>query len=359
MNMSSLLPSFSIIIIYFLFTLGGFLLFRQLPDLKKYIPKAATRFFTYSLPTKIVIACIALVTASIIASYTGIPGVYVSLTPLAIAYSLPMIILAGFSYAGFTLLNKKPLGRLIKGWILALLGSFLIALSISNLFPDRHLEYIIVPLCIPAALCINELSSKYSKQDVKTLFSPPKPIASLLQNHIRSISMILIVGIVVIANSIIAYPTIDALNTLDERVSNPCMDTLEWMKGNISNTSTIASDHRLSMLCWAEGFSITYGKTNTTWTATDLSFCFTELFRNNVTHILIDDIMATNVVNVDVGDYYFMTNLSYEKFQQPPFTLIYRNASYDDQHEEIHWVELYEINYSIILQSIYRPNLFT
>jgi hypothetical protein len=167
-----------------------------------------------------------------------------------------------------------------------------------------------------------------------------------LKAHIRAITLPVIVGSLVIANTMAAYPTIDALDSLDERVSDPCISVLDWMNGNISNSSVIASDHRLSMLCWANGYNITYGETNQTWDSTSLSNCLSEFHRLNITHILIDDIMRTKVINVDVGEYYHMTNESYNKFKQEPFTLIYRNATIDEEFEEIHWIELYKINYS-------------
>jgi hypothetical protein len=43
-----------------------------------------------------------------------------------------------------------------------------------------------------------------------------------------------------------------------------------------------------------------------------------------------------------------MTNESYDKFKEEAFTLIYRNATVNDELEEVHWIELYKINYSQI-----------
>jgi hypothetical protein len=216
--------------------------------------------------------------------------------------------------------------------------------------PDRHLEYLIVPLCIPASLAINQLIQKHTISEVKTLFPHPTfhHSSTSLKPHFRTIAIPIMVASLIIANTMAAYPTIDALDSLDERVSDPCISVLEWMDGNVSNTSVIASDHRLSMLCWANGYNITYGKTNTTWTSDYILQCLPELQRLNVTHILIDDIMQKNVINIDVGKYYHMTNQSYEKFNYNPFTLIYRNATVNEDFEEVHWIELYEINYTKI-----------
>ena len=294
-----------------------------------------------------------LLLASFIAIKTGIPGVHIQLTPIAVAYSIPMILLASFSLAGFSNLKEKTNGHLIQGWILSLIGSFLFSMLSTKLMPDRHLEYLIVPLCIPAALSIHFLIKNQTIQTVKPLFTNRNVIDlhRSLKSHIQTIAIPIIVGSLVIANTMAAYPTIDALDSIDERVSDPCISVMEWMNGNVSNTSVIASDHRLSMLCWANGYNITYGETNTTWYSNNISTCFAELEQLNITHILIDDIMRTKVVNVDVGKYYHMSNTSYEKFKEDPFTLMYRNATMNDQNEEIHWIELYKINYSKVPDS--------
>jgi hypothetical protein len=118
------------------------------------------------------------------------------------------------------------------------------------------------------------------------------------------------------------------------------------MDGNISNNSVVASDHRLEMLLWAEGFNITYGQTNNTWFSNNTLDCLLELKELNVSYVLIDDIMKNSVVNVDVGKYYYMSNQSYEKFTKKPYDLIYRNITMGNNGMELHWAELYKINYS-------------
>ena len=118
------------------------------------------------------------------------------------------------------------------------------------------------------------------------------------------------------------------------------------MDGNISKNSVIASDHRLEMLLWAEGFNITKGNTNKTWTSNNTISCFFELKQLKIEYILIDDIMKNSVVNVDIGEYFHMTNFSYEKFTKKPFELIYRNVTFDNNGMELHWAELYKIEYN-------------
>jgi hypothetical protein len=339
-----------VILFFFGLTITGFFLSMYSNQIKNHIVKTEKKLPTISLSKKVIIVFFALLAVSLIAIKTGIPGVYSQLTPLAVFYSLPMVLLVSFSLAGFSLLKEQKKGFFIQAWSIALMGSFLFSILSANLMPDRHLEYLIVPLCVPAAMSMNHLIQNHKVKEIKSLFSSQKIIRRnhLLKPHLRPFVIPSIVAILIIANTMTAYSSIDALDSLDERVSDPCLSVMEWMEGNMSSDSVIASDHRLSMLCWANGYNITYGETNTTWTSENVSQCLEELQQFNITHILIDDIMVLRVVNVNVGMYYHMTNSSYEKFQEEPFTLIYRNATTNNQFEEIHWIELYEIDYSKI-----------
>ena len=172
-----------------------------------------------------------------------------------------------------------------------------------------------------------------------------------MHHHMKKIGVIGSILILFVSNMIVAYPTIDSLDHIDERVSDPCINCIEWMQGNLSSSSIIASDHRLSMLAWASGFKIPLGIDNITsalWTSNESTECIPEITRLNITHIIIDDIMFEKVINIDVGHYYYLTNRSYEKFQTSPFEMIYRNATYNDQLMEEHWIEIYKVNYSKI-----------
>lgn len=341
-----ILPAPVTIALFYAFIFGGVCF---ISIWKKYDITPLSKLIPLSIPRekKIVLLILLISTLAIIGSYTGIPGVYVSLTPLAIVYSIPMIVLIGFALAGISLLPTLKGEPFIKGWIVAIGLSFIYALFSGSLLPDRHLEYLIVPLCIPAALTLYEFyeeSKDFKIWDLIHAYTSP----AILNNYKKKIALISVISLLFLSNMITAYPTINALNTLDERVSDPCINCLEWMQGNISNTSVIASDHRISMLMWAEGFGITFGQTNLTWTTENVSDCLFELKQLNITHIIIDDIMRENVINIDIGKYYYFTNESYEKFQTEPFELIYRNATLDNQELENHWVEIYKINYSAL-----------
>jgi len=335
-----------IIAIFYAFIFFGVLSISVLKKYKKsLIPKI--QMPTLSKERKLILIISLLCIAAVITIFTGIPGVYIPMTPLAILYSIPMIVLIGFALSGISSLESISGNLLIKGWIIAIGLSFIYSICSGTLLPDRHLEYLIVPLCIPAALTLNEFIEEYREIKIKNLINTyTQPMLS--KHRKKKIALFVSIFILFITNMITAYPTIDALNSIDERVSDPCINSLEWMKGNISNTSVIASDHRISMLVWAEGLDITYGNINETWEADNISDCIDEILKLNISYVIIDDIMRENVINVDVGKYYHFTNQSYDKFKKEPFELVYRNATINNQNIETHWIEIYKLNRSFL-----------
>ena len=344
-NMS--LSSYQIIVLYYIFLFGGFIaLLMKNKHFQNVLPIHRNKIF--SLKTKVSIFFIILVVASVYASVNGVPGVYAKITPLALFYSLPMLLFISLSLSGFSVLKKTRGGILIMGWTFALSASFFYSLLSGGLLPDRHLEYLVIPLCIPAAISIVEIIEGLNGLNVKNLFLNPSVLPKLTRHHTKHMLAIVVVACMGISNIMAIYPTIDALDTIDERVSQPCINVLDWMNGNVSASSVVASDHRISMLLWAEDFNITMGKTNLTWTAENWTACLPELEELNITYIFIDDIMNEIVVNIDVGKYYHVSNESYDKFTMKPFELIYRNATANNLGEEIHWAEVYAINISHI-----------
>ncbi len=351
---NTFLPTMLVILFFYIIIFGGFFLIRFWK--KKHFHLLRIQFYKNYSKEKIIITSLIVISILLtIISYTGLRGIYAPLTPSLILLSVPMIVLVSFGIAGLTRLDSSKRQVFAKGWILGIFLSFLYSIVSGELFPERHLEYLIVPLCIPAALVIYQLIEEYKESNVKLVFN--SYTSSFIKDH-RKKKIIIIGSIIIlfISNMIVAYPIMDSYDLFDERVSDPCISCINWMQGNMSNESVIASDHRISMLVWAEGFQMPLGKNNVTttiWSANNTSACFSELNRLNITHVIIDDIMFEKVINVDVGYYFYFTNDSYAKFQKPPFEIIYRNATYNDQKQEEHWIEIYRINYSQITDDIF------
>ena len=341
------LCSTGVITLYYLILYGVFL-FTFLYHGKTSFGRILDGFKPLPLGVKFVIIFFIILTASFIVSVTGVPGVHAKLTIPAIMYSIPMIFLVSLSLSNLSVLRQQQGGRLVLGWVFGIAVSLFYSLVSGKLFPDRHLEYLIVPLCVPAAMAILKIADVLSKSGLKEFFVESRDMVESKLVYKRHISVALLLLILIFSNGASTYQTINELKFIDERIADPCVNMLKWMHGNISYSSVVASDHRISMLLWAEGFNITYGETNTTWTSVNWSGCISELCSLNVSYVVIDDIMRDVVVNVDVGKYYHMTNESYLKFQREPFELVYRNATFDSLGEEIHWVEIYRVNWSAV-----------
>jgi hypothetical protein len=109
-------------------------------------------------------------------------------------------------------------------------------------------------------------------------------------------------------------------------------------------------------MIWAEGINATFESTNDTWICDTWVGCIIDFdavqSHRRVTHVLIDDVMRDISVNIRVLQSVYMTNESYLKFSQEPFELVYRNATVNQDNKEIHWAEVYSVNWTFIEQNL-------
>ena len=178
----------------------------------------------------------------------------------------------------------------------------------------------------------------------------------LLTQPIKVIALVIVAG-VVFSNAVAVYPVYDSLDWMDEGISETTANAIGWMNENLDkNTTTIATDLRLSKLLWAEEFNSTYQFTRETWFTETWQECYEDLDgdgnHSRVTHILIDDAMRETSVNIRLKTNFYMTNESYNKFLYQPFTLVYRNATVNQNMEEIRWTEIYSVNWEFIDENL-------
>ena len=170
----------------------------------------------------------------------------------------------------------------------------------------------------------------------------------------------------VTTNAVSIYPSHVALNASYEAITNENLSVVEWIQENLDRNDTrIASDHRLARMVEAEGFNTTLDRAMKIFSDVNLSDYVDELYGTNetlynyskVTHVVIDDIMKERVTHVGFGKIVYMSNESYNKFELQPFKLIYRNSTMNEEMEEVHWTELYEVNWTYI-DKYYREGEF-
>jgi len=283
------------------------------------------------------------------------------LSPYFILWSIPTAISAGFATIGWQYFREND----IHAWLFAIILSFFISLvfGFSSLIPERHIEY----MCEPIAI----LSSYGLVKSMKKI-----------KIHVPSARLqVAAVGVLVFSNAMSIYPVGEHAANIGEGIPETTLNAIKWMHGNISANMTIATDHRIGMLLFAEGFNTTYDHFGKEWypveiwRATNWQNCSRELHGlwenetcGKIWYVVIDDIMVKNGVFVSKCPTILFTNDSYRKFWKEPFILIYRNCTYADyippkinetidymdfdnetsMENVIHWTEVYKIDWNYI-----------
>jgi hypothetical protein len=290
--------------------------------------------------------------AEVMFLFVNIPVSGIRLKPLSILYSLPMVLFIGVGCMGVEYLDNVKNRWVFQAWLCAILASFLYSLVTVNttLFPDRHVEYLTVPACLFAAVGAIYF---FKKRPQILSISLKKP---LLNPSIQALLILVVCGLV-FSNAVAVYPVYTSLDWMDESIPDQTVNAIGWIKNNLDhNTTVVATDLRLSKMLWAEGINSTFEGTNQTWTCDTWLGCVNDFLPEEnhslVTYVLIDDVMRDTSVNVRVTYSVYMTNESYLKFNQEPFELVYRNVTLNQNLEEVHWAEVYKVNWTFIDQNI-------
>jgi hypothetical protein len=353
---------FTIILFYILFfSIFGFVWLKRRFNLfiireKPTVKSAIVKFFL-----TVTICLMAMGIFSVI----KLPWTNFSFTSLSIIYSLPLIFIFAFGVAGFRYTRFIRNGNFIRGWLLAILISFVYGLLTNNstILPHRHFEYIMAPLSIISIFGISGIFLKLNYERISKLTKRFHHInkssfyyyfnkSNFLQK--RQLIYIAVILFLVSANAVSVYPSHIALNASYEAITNENFAVIEWMDDNFdNNNSVIASDHRLARITEAVGFNTTLDESSVIWISKNFTDYIHELEgigknHSRITHVIIDDIMKDKVVHVGFGKIFYMTNESYEKFSYPPFDLSYRNATLNQDMEEEHWTEVYTVNWTFI-----------
>ena len=242
--------------------------------------------------------------------------------------------------------GKRHRGYII-GWLYPITISFVLTTLTwhRTLFPFRHLEYIAYPLSILSAIGAYRywLSLRREESEKDQGFRPRKRLGS------RAFAYLIIS--VLVLNLTSAYAVQQTTSRYEESISEQVFDVVYWMQGNVSGTNfTVASDHRISQILWAEGYNATSDAAYKIWFSENWTGCLDELETVNgskpqIWYVLIDEVMRLLGVQSNINETPRPMSLeSYEKFQLPPFSLLFRSESEDSNH----WAELYEVDWDYI-----------
>lgn len=280
--------------------------------------------------------------------FVNFPVSGIRMKPLSMLYSIPIVLFVGFGCMGVEYLRHVENRWFFQAWFCAILTSLLYSLFTVNstLFPDRHIEYLSIPACVFTAAGVMYF---FKEKRPHVSFSLTKQVPA---PYIQGVFAFVVCALV-ISNAVAVYPVYNSLDWMDESIPEPTVNAMQWISNNLTaNTTVVATDLRLSKMLWADGINATFEDTNTTWICPTWQQCLSEFGpmdnHNCVTYVLIDDVMRDTSVNVRVLWSTYMTNESYLKFKEEPFELVYRNATENQNGQEIHWAEVYRVNWSYI-----------
>jgi hypothetical protein len=339
-------------LVVLLFYIGTFVLFLIIILRRKFIRFSERRI--HKKPTLLQTMAITLIAASvfiIIFSFIEIPRTGFMFDKVAIFVLLPLLLAVGFgAYGGFAIEEERTRGFTL-GWLYPISISLLVTTVTwhQGLFPFRHLEYIAYPFSILSGIGVytywKTLKGREGEQDKKVDNGPPK------KPWLTSKSFSCIVVLILTLNLITAYGVQQVTSKYEESISEEVFDVLDWMEGNVTGYNfTIASDHRLSQIFWAEGYNVTSDDAYLIWFSDNWTDSLEEMETVNgskprIEYILIDHVMRFEGVQSNINETpKNLTDEQYEKFQKPPFTLIFRSENKVGDK----WAELYELDWIYI-----------
>jgi hypothetical protein len=269
---------------------------------------------------------------------------------------LPLLLAVGFGVYGGFVIDEKITRGFTLGWLYPISISLVVTTVTwhQGLFPFRHLEYIAYPFAILSGIGMYTywklLKVREEGENSEVDDDPPK------KPWFSSKTFSYIVVFILVLNLITAYGVQKVTSRYDESISKEAFDVMDWMKDQmIGYNFTIASDHRLSQIFWAEGYNVTSDNAYVIWFSDNWTESIEELETANgskprIEYILIDHVMRFEGVQSNINETpKNLTDEQYEKFQKAPFTLIFRS----ENKEGDKWAELYFVNWVYIEEN--RP----
>lgn len=193
-------------------------------------------------------------TLAFLAAFSGliavgaIPSTTVSVSPAVLLAFAPFLLLLAFSAPGRAFLDFARDGLEVNGWLVALLGSAVVGIVAAPLvlIPYRHMEYIVMPLGLFAAV---------------GLVATCDLLGTTGRRRAAAVS---VAGLLLAGNALIAIPPPSFVAGWQEGVSPGVVDGALW--GRDYESGLLAADHRASTVFFG------FGGMNATWDTTGAPF---------------------------------------------------------------------------------------
>ncbi len=294
----------------------------------------------------------------------GTGFVFLPIAPLLLA---PTVFLLAFAVVGINRAGHFGFSYYIRGMFFSIVVLFLYSVLTWNpiIFPFRLIEYMAYPLVLYEAIGIisvvsellhiddEEVRAKSRTLDVRRLSSAIKsPRLNERDRRKATVAITVIVGLILVAGAT-TYAVQKVTSGYEEAIPREVANAIDYLEGNVTPGTTIASDHRISTLLWEAGFTPTYDSAYHLWFSTEWndSLCLRELYGNGsdgkyygkVHYVVIDSVMVRDGVQSNINETPRpILPESYEKFNKQPFELVYENLSSEPLMSEEKWEEAKE-----------------
>jgi hypothetical protein len=260
-----------------------------------------------------------------------LPGTVGQTTSVAaLVFFTPLLLAIVLTSGSRRLLAFSRNGPLVLMWVLAIGISAILALSLgeSTISPERHAEYLVIPLGLVIAICLGRLVG----------------LAQDRAGRPAAISVALAVVVLVAANAAIAYPPPALLGGFQEGLTNGDAAVWMWTGVGVPASDVVASDHRVSSMVFGfDGNPATWDSAQGLFTGTNWTLALSELHGSLAPHtnlsiavIIVDGTMRSTGVALNPNDLASpMSASSTGWFSTAPFIPVYENGG-----TTVYWVDL-------------------
>ncbi|MCI4326751.1 MAG: hypothetical protein L3K16_03830 [Thermoplasmata archaeon] len=250
-------------------------------------------------------------------------------TVAALVFFTPLLLAIVLTSGSRRLLGFSRDGPLALLWVAAIGVSAILALALgeSTISPERHAEYLVIPLGLVVAICLGRLVG----------------LAHDRAGRPAAISVALAVVVLVAANAAIAYPPPALLDGFQEGLTNG--DAAVWMWTGIAVPvgDAVASDHRVSSMVFGfDGNPATWDSTTALLWGTNASAAYAELNSTLAPHVnravavvIVDGTMRTTGVALEPGGVALPLSANATRWLDAvPFVPVYENGG-----TTVYWVD--------------------
>ncbi len=248
--------------------------------------------------------------------------------PVALPLLMPALILLALAVTGLNRVDREDYGPGVKGLFYPFLLVFVFSLVTWNpvLLPFRFLEYLAYPLSILSGLGIGYLVKEIGPDWMK--------LAAVKRYAVFGLAALIVLS------GATTYAVQRSTSRYEESISSQVDLALDYLVRTATGNSTVASDHRICNSLWQRQaeFNLTYDGAYHIWSAIgwDNQSCLRELGGSGydgssygtVDYLVIDSVMVRNGIQSNINRTPMGINAtSYEKFNRPPFDLVFESTS--------------------------------